>query len=60
MTKLVVLSAAAALAMMTWQVQATPIATAIQIYQSNAITLAANACIAGWHWNPALRRCVRN
>jgi hypothetical protein len=59
MTKLAVL-AAAALAMMTCQVQATPIATAKQIYQSNAVTLATNACIGGWHWNPAVRRCVRN
>ncbi len=60
MAKLAVLAAAAALALMTWQVHATPIATAKQIYQSNAITLAVNVCIVGWHWNPALGRCVRN
>ena len=49
MTKLAVLAATAAFTMMTWQAQATPIATAKQIYQSNAVTLVANGCGAGWH-----------
>ncbi len=60
MTKLAVLAAAAAFTMMTWQAQAAPVAAAKQIYQSNAITLVAGGCGAGWHWSPALRRCVRN
>jgi len=59
MTKLVVLAAAAAFTMMTWQAQAAPVA-AKQIYQSNAVTLVAGGCGVGWHWSPALRRCVRN
>ncbi len=60
MTKLAVLAAAAAFTMMTWQAQATPLAAAKQIYQSDAVTLVASGCGVGWHWSPALRRCVRN
>jgi hypothetical protein len=60
MTKLAVLAATAAFTMMTWQAQATPIATGKQIYQSNAVTLVANGCGVGWHWSPPLHRCVRN
>jgi hypothetical protein len=59
MTKLVVLAAAAAFTMMTWQAQAAPVA-AKQIYQSNAVTLVGAVCGGGWHWSPALKRCVRN
>jgi hypothetical protein len=60
MTKLAVLAAAAALTMMTWQAQATTVAAAKQIYQSNAITLVADRCGVGRHWSPALGKCVPN
>jgi hypothetical protein len=49
-TKLaLVLAAAVAVAMMTWQAQATPLAAAKQIYQSKNITLVAGDCGRGWH-----------
>ena len=60
MTKIAVLAATAALTMMTWQAQATPIAAAKQIFQSSAMTLVADRCGVGWHWSPALGKCVRN
>jgi hypothetical protein len=55
-----VLAAAAAVVMISWQAQATPMATAKQIYQTQDITLVAGGCGVGWHWNAALKRCVRN
>ena len=60
MTKLVVLAAAAAFTMMTWQAQAAPVAAAKQICRSNAVTLVANGCGIGRHWSPGCHCCVRN
>ncbi len=59
MTKLVVLAAAAAFTMMTWQAQAAPVA-AKQICHSGNVTFVANGCGVGRHWSPACRCCVRN
>jgi hypothetical protein len=61
LTKLaLVLAAAVALATISWQAQATPLAAGKQIYQSKYITLVAQGCGAGWHWSRALGRCVPN
>jgi hypothetical protein len=54
------LAAAAAVVMISWQAQATPTATAKQIYQTQDITPVAEGCGRGWHWSAVLRRCVRN
>ncbi len=55
-----VLAAAAAVVMISWQAQATPMATAKHGYQTQDITLVANGCGRGWHWSAVLGRCVRN
>jgi len=54
------LATAVSIATMSWQAGATPLAATKQIYQTNAITLVANGCGPGWHWDPVVRRCVRN
>ncbi len=55
-----VLAAGVAVAMMTWQAQAMPLAVAKQVYQDKQITLFAQGCGIGWHWSVRWRRCVRN
>jgi len=54
------LAAAVSAAVISWQAQATPLSATKQVYQTNAVTLVAGGCGAGWHWDPVLRRCVRN
>jgi hypothetical protein len=54
------LAAAVSAAVISAQAQATPLAATKQIYQTNAVTLVAGGCVPGWHWDPALKRCVRN
>jgi len=51
-------AAGMAVAMMTWQAQAVPLAAAKQVYQAKDVTLVAQGCGRGWHWSYALRRCV--
>ena len=59
MTKLaLVLVAGVAVAMISWQAQATPLAAAKQVYKTSDITFVAQGCGRGWHWSYALRRCV--
>lgn len=53
-----VLAAGVALAMISWQAQATPLAAAKQVYKASDTTLVAQGCGRGWHWSYALRRCV--
>jgi hypothetical protein len=54
------LTAAVALATISWQAQATPLAAAKQIYQSKNITLVGGVCGPGWHWSKYYGRCVPN
>jgi len=51
-------AAGIAVAMMTWQAQAVPLAAAKQVYQAKDVTFVAEGCGRGWHWSYALRRCV--
>jgi hypothetical protein len=53
------LATAVSVAVISWQAQATPLSATKNVYQTNAVTLVA-ACVAGWHWSAALKRCVRN
>jgi len=59
-TKLALAFAAAmAVSFISFQAQATP-SLAKQIYQNDAVTYVAQGCGRGWHWSPALGRCVPN
>ena len=59
-TKLALAFAAAmAVSFISFQAQASP-SLAKQIYQNDAVTYVAQGCGRGWHWSPALGRCVPN
>lgn len=54
-----VMAAGLAVAMVSGQAQATPMAPAKQVYQNPSVTLVADRCGRGWHWSVRWGRCVR-
>jgi hypothetical protein len=54
------LAGALAIVMGAWTAQAMPSAAAKPGYENNTVTLVAQRCGVGWHWNARFRRCVRN